>query len=83
MFSIKKNGKPLAAAAGKVKSVVFNANESYRKLLAFHQPIYEKRTRLLQSPDHLLALIEDGSARARVQARETLSQARTAMKIAP
>lgn len=53
------------------------------KLLAFHQPIHEKRTRLLQSPGHLRELIEDGSARARVQAQKALSQARTAMNIAP
>ena len=53
------------------------------KLLAFHRPIHEKRTRLLESPDYLREIIEDGSNRARVKAAATLAQARTAMKIAP
>jgi tryptophanyl-tRNA synthetase len=51
------------------------------KLLAFHQPIYEKRTALLSKPAMLRELIESGSDKARVKARVTLAQARAAMKI--
>jgi tryptophanyl-tRNA synthetase len=53
------------------------------KLLAFHQPIHEKRTLLMQKPDHLREIIEDGSNRARVQAAATLAEARSAMNVAP
>ncbi len=52
------------------------------KLLAFHQPIYDKRTELLLRPDDLLDVIEAGSAKARVQAAKTLAEARRAMKVA-
>ncbi len=51
------------------------------KLLSFHQPIYEKRTRLLEHPARLHELIEDGSNRARVQAAATLAEVRSAMKL--
>ena len=53
------------------------------KLLAFHQPIHEKRTSLMLKPDYLREVIEDGSNRARIQAAATLAEARSAMKIAP
>lgn len=53
------------------------------KLLAFHQPIHEKRTALMQNPAYLREVIENGSDRARVQAAATLAEARSAMKIAP
>lgn len=51
------------------------------RLVAFHQPIHEKRTRLLQNKDNLRALIAAGSARAQARARETLSDVRSAMHI--
>jgi len=51
------------------------------KLLAFHQPIYEKRTQLLSKPAVLRELIEEGSGRARIEAAVTLDEARSAMKI--
>jgi tryptophanyl-tRNA synthetase len=51
------------------------------KLLAFHQPIHEKRTQLLAKPAVLRELIEAGSDKARVKARTTLAAARAAMKI--
>lgn len=53
------------------------------KLLAFHQPIHEKRTRLLEKPAYLQEVIESGSARARIQAAATLAEARSAMKLTP
>lgn len=51
------------------------------KLLAFHQPIHEKRTRLLEQPARLRELIEEGSDRARKQAAVTMADVRSAMKI--
>ncbi|MGI6333421.1 MAG: hypothetical protein ACOX1A_02115 [Saccharofermentanales bacterium] len=83
-FQIKKSGKisVMSCRKGEIGCVQCK-RKLQEKLLAFHQPIHEKRTRLLQSPDHLRELIEDGSARARVQAQKALSQARTAMNIAP
>jgi tryptophanyl-tRNA synthetase len=51
------------------------------KLLAFHQPIHEKRTQLLAKPELLRELIEAGSDKARVKARTTLAAARAAMQI--
>jgi tryptophanyl-tRNA synthetase len=53
------------------------------KLQAFHQPIHEKRTRLMEKPAFLREIIENGSDRARIQAAVTLAEARSAMKIAP
>lgn len=51
------------------------------KLQAFHQPIHDKRTKLLENPSYLLEVIENGSDRARIQAAVTLDQARAAMKL--
>lgn len=51
------------------------------KLLAFHQPIHEKRTKLLEQPARLEELIENGSGRARKQAAVTMADVRSAMKI--
>jgi tryptophanyl-tRNA synthetase len=53
------------------------------KLLAFHQPIFEKRTKLLKQPDDLLEIMEEGSARARVEASATMAEVRSAIKISP
>ncbi|HAL74089.1 MAG TPA: tryptophan--tRNA ligase, partial [Clostridiales bacterium] len=53
------------------------------KLLAFHQPIHEKRQTLIHKPAYLREVIESGSDRARVQAAATLAEARRAMKVAP
>lgn len=51
------------------------------KLLAFHQPIHEKRTKLLEQPARLEELIENGSDRARKQAAVTMADVRSAMKM--
>jgi tryptophanyl-tRNA synthetase len=51
------------------------------RLAAFHQPIHEKRTRLLQNKNNLRELIAAGSAKAQARARETLSEVRSAMHI--
>lgn len=51
------------------------------KLLAFHQPIHEKRTKLLEQPARLEELIGEGSDRARKQAAATMADVRSAMKI--
>jgi len=53
------------------------------KLLAFHQPIHEKRQTLIQKPAYLREVIEAGSDKARLQAAKTLAEARRAMKVAP
>ncbi len=51
------------------------------KLLAFHQPIHEKRRKLLEKPDDLLAVVEQGTAKAREKAGMTMREVRQAMKI--
>jgi tryptophanyl-tRNA synthetase len=51
------------------------------KMAAFHQPIHEKRTRLLEKPGMLLEMIEDGSDRARAEACVTLDEVRSAMNL--
>lgn len=51
------------------------------RLVAFHRPIHEKRTRLLQDRSKLKELIAAGSAKARIKAGKTLAEVRTAMHI--
>ena len=51
------------------------------KLAEFHTPIHEKRTELLKDPDHLKAVITQGSARARSIAAQTLAEVRAAVRI--
>lgn len=51
------------------------------KLLAFHRPIYEKRTSLLQDRGKLRSILKSGAAKARNKAAETLAESRRAMKI--
>ena len=66
--------------AGSIGCVSCKKNLQAR-LLAFHQPIHEKRTNLLQNKAKLVDLIETGSSRARRKAAATLAEARAAMKI--
>jgi tryptophanyl-tRNA synthetase len=49
------------------------------RLIAFLEPIREKRARLLADRDTLLDIIEDGSRKARERAEETLEQVRSGM----
>lgn len=51
------------------------------KLLAFHQPIHEKRTELLQDKSRLRAILREGAAKAARQAAVTLTKVREAMRI--
>lgn len=51
------------------------------KIAAFHTPIHEKRTRLLEDKPGLIGLLEEGSAKAAPVARQVLAHAREAMKI--
>ncbi len=51
------------------------------RLLAFHQPIHEKRTDLLQDKDHLRQLLRQGSEKAGLKAEKTLQAAKKAMRI--
>jgi len=51
------------------------------RLLAFHEPIHNKRTRLLQDKSGLKALIAEGSAKARTKAAATLAETRRAMNL--
>ena len=51
------------------------------RLLTFHQPIHEKRSRLLTDKKKLVNLIEDGSVRAREKAAVTLAGVRAAMHV--
>ena len=52
-----------------------------KRLLAFHQPIHEKRTALLEDKDNLRRLIKKGSEKARAKASVVLAEAKQAMKI--
>lgn len=51
------------------------------RLLAFHQPIHEKRKLLLTDKQKLVDLIEAGTARARVKAARTLAEVRKAVHV--
>lgn len=51
------------------------------KLAAFHTPIYEKRSNLLKHESELIKIVEQGSAKARLQAEQTMKQVRQAVKI--
>lgn len=51
------------------------------KLLAFHRPIYERRTELLRDRKYLRAVLRDGADRAREKAARTLTESREAMRI--
>ena len=51
------------------------------RLLAFHQPIHEKRKLLLTNKQKLVDLIEDGTAHARVKAARTLAEVRQAVHV--
>ncbi len=51
------------------------------RLLAFHQPIHEKRTELLTQPDRLRELINAGSGKARAKARSVMTEVRQAVRI--
>lgn len=66
--------------AGRIGCVACK-RELQKRLLAFHQPIHEKRTSLLEKPDHLREVIEEGSNRARTKAAATMAEVRDAMKI--
>lgn len=66
--------------AGKIGCVACK-RELQKRLVAFHRPIHEKRTRLLEKPQQLRDVIEDGSNRARVKAAATMVEVREAMKI--
>ncbi len=52
-----------------------------KRLLAFHEPIHEKRTALLKDKDALMDILDQGSARAREKARRTLQKVRKAMRL--
>lgn len=51
------------------------------RLVAFHRPIYEKRTQLLKDKPYLRRLLSEGSDRAREKACRTLSDVREAMHV--
>ena len=51
------------------------------KMEAFHTPIYEKRTALLQHPDDIRDVITDGNKKAREVAARTIAEVQSAMKI--
>lgn len=51
------------------------------RLLAFHQPIHEKRKLLLTDKQKLVDLIEEGTAHARVKAARTLAEVRQAVHV--
>ncbi len=53
----------------------------HEKLMAFHQPIHEKRLQLLQNKAGLTEMIEAGSAKARRKASATIEEVRSAMHI--
>ena len=66
--------------AGKIGCVACK-RELQKRLLEFHRPIHEKRTLLLEQPQKLRDVIEEGSARARVKAAATMVDVREAMRI--
>ncbi len=66
--------------AGRIGCVACK-RELQKKLLEFHRPIHEKRTQLLEKPDHLREVIEDGSNRARLKAAATMAEVRHAMNL--
>jgi tryptophanyl-tRNA synthetase len=51
------------------------------KIAAFHTPIHEKRTALLQNRPRLREMLMEGSLKASRQAGETMSRVRSAMKV--
>jgi tryptophanyl-tRNA synthetase len=51
------------------------------RLLAFHQPIHEKRKLLLTDKAKLVSVIEEGTARARIKAARTLAEVRQAVHV--
>lgn len=67
-------------SAGKIGCVACK-RELQKRLLEFHRPIHEKRTKLLEQPQMLRDVIEEGSARARVKAAATMIEVREAMRI--
>jgi len=51
------------------------------KLMAYLQPIWEKRRYYEEHPDLISQIIEDGDKRARAVARQTMAEVRDAMKL--
>jgi tryptophanyl-tRNA synthetase len=50
------------------------------RLEKFHTPIHEKRSKLLENEAGLIEMVEQGSARARLQAEQTMEKVRQAVK---
>jgi tryptophanyl-tRNA synthetase len=51
------------------------------RVIEFLEPIRMRREELLRTPDTLLAIVEEGSRRARERARETMEAVRAAMSV--
>jgi tryptophanyl-tRNA synthetase len=66
--------------AGRIGCVQCKRNLSAR-VAAFHTPIHEKRTRLLQDRPKLREMLLEGSRKAERQAEATMSDVRSAMKV--
>ncbi len=65
---------------GKIGCVACKRNLQ-EKVAQFHTPIYEKRTELMASPDHLKDVIRGGSRTASIKAEETMIAVRDAIQI--
>lgn len=50
------------------------------KLAAFHTPIHEKRSSLLENEADLIDMVEKGSAKARLQAEQTMAKVRQSVR---
>ncbi|MGI6157826.1 MAG: tryptophan--tRNA ligase [Saccharofermentanales bacterium] len=66
--------------AGKIGCVACK-RRCAKKLAEVHDPIHERRTKLLEKPDDLIDLLEAGAEKARPRARRILAESREAMQI--
>jgi len=51
------------------------------KIECFHTPIYDRRQSLLSNKSHLIEIIHEGSAKARIKAEATMAEVREAVRI--
>jgi tryptophanyl-tRNA synthetase len=51
------------------------------KIECFHTPIYDRRQALLSNKSHLIEIIHEGSAKARIKAEATMAEVREAVRI--
>ncbi len=51
------------------------------KMECFHTPIYDRRQELMSNKKHLIEIIHEGSAKARIKAEATMAEVREAVRI--